>query len=769
MLVTVNTSYVEKVRKMSRFFPASLLRLPSRLFRRSLAGCFRRLVGCTALFLLATALLTLLLWLTIKAVGAQTPAPPAPLAVHLLIDNSHSMFDKGGLGSDPELLRIDAARLFISYLGVDDSQVIHRCGVIFFGSEAELVVPLTALTGPQRRAEMFERIARPNPLGWTDQVAALSLARADLDTVSGEQRPAIVLLTDGKPEWNSTPTREEQEAYLQKMQAGSRALAEAGIPLFIILLANEATDADPAITTIWQPQWEAMSAATAPGRFYIAREAEDLPDIYHDIVVALTGNRTSGAVIQSEVGAGGIRRTVAVEADLSRLTLVVAKSQPQLSVRVLLPDGQPLTPDIPGTRYIGEPGVSREEIWVIEEPVPGDWTVLVDGTGRVTVWKDYRRTVAPVVTPSATPTTVPTPSPTPTALPARSPVVQGLPEAALVGQTVTLTVALEQSISAGAPAVLQLTPPGQEPVRMLLLDDGRDGDAQAGDGLYTARFQPQVIGMHTLTLHLEPAYAPWQARLLVEPGPDLVLAPLPEQVRAGRELRLEARWQLDGAPLPPAVFVPAASGEAYLQQNGETLRTVPMALAADGTLVATVPLQATGILTVHVSATGVTAGGQQISATTPAHVLIVRTAYPYWAWGAGGVAAALTGSAFWYRRRRQQRPVVEGTLRRIDGAPLVGDAVAVELDELGRSCLVVGAAPADLVLPGAGASFRLEPGPTLGDSRQMLIIGPPEVLHNHRPLQGKPQALHDADTITLGSTHLRYENLRLRSAERALL
>ncbi|MFQ5436772.1 MAG: hypothetical protein ACE5FD_18100, partial [Anaerolineae bacterium] len=88
----------------------------------------------------------------------------------------------------------------------------HRAGVIFFGSTAETAVPLTPLTDSDRRHDLFNRIADPPRMGWTDHLAALALAQSQLANDTVPSRPAIILLTDGKPEWANEPAAAEQAA-----------------------------------------------------------------------------------------------------------------------------------------------------------------------------------------------------------------------------------------------------------------------------------------------------------------------------------------------------------------------------------------------------------------------------------------------------------------------------------------------------------------------------------------------------------------------------
>lgn len=385
-----------------------------RFWRRIRLRWCRQIFHCLTLLLLIALLFCLLFTFLLAGIRSTFAAPPT-FAIFLLIDNSNSLFEMGGIGSDPNGLRIDAARLFISYLGVDDANVTHQCGVIFFGDTAQLMVPLTPLPDSQRRAELFALIDEPERMGWTDHLTALRLARQELAKASFVGQPVFILLTDGKPESSPPMTGEEQAQYSRELQTEGDELAAANIPLFIILLANEATDADPAIQEIWQPLWQQMAEATALGAFHIARQSQDLPAIYHDIVVALTGNQTAGAVVDAvAVGSEPTVQTITVPEGLVRLTFVVSKSAATVQVTVIRPDGEPLAVGQTGVRYAGQPGQSREEIWAVDAPPEGLWMVVLSGAGEVTIWQDYD--LAPTPTPTFEPSLTPSPtlSPHPT-------------------------------------------------------------------------------------------------------------------------------------------------------------------------------------------------------------------------------------------------------------------------------------------------------------------------------------------------------------------
>jgi len=405
--------------------------------RRRRRNCRRRALGCLGFLMLLAALAALLLFGLLRRAAADTPTGE-PLAVQLVIDNSNSMFEKGGVGADPEQLRLAAARLFVESLGIDDSRLHPSCGLIFFGSEARQIAPLTPLADRPARQALLELLHEPPRMGWTDQDGALRLAQRGLAAAPG--RRAIILLTDGKPEWSDQPTPDEQTAMLEQMARRGRQLGDAGISLFIVLLAGPPTDADPEISAVWQPMWQQMAAATPDGRFLVVRDAAGLPAAYHDIVVSLTGRQSHGAVIDATIAPDGLRQTVVVEPGLARLVLVVRKSHPETVVTIRPPHGGAVSPD---------GGGQLEQVWTINAPAAGAWLVTADGAGRLTVWKDFERATptprptatttpaAPAVTPSPRPTATlrpaATPRPTPTATPMLA--ITGTAGATTGGQT----------------------------------------------------------------------------------------------------------------------------------------------------------------------------------------------------------------------------------------------------------------------------------------------------------------------------------------------
>lgn len=305
-------------------------RLRNRQRLRTQKGC-RRALSCLTLvlillFLLGCALLT---W-GVLVVRDASASEPTYHDIVLVIDHSNSVFDR----TDPNGLRLAAARLFIALLGSDETGALWRVGIVTFGTRPTLVAPLTRLVDDTARTELAHRlIAAAEPEGWTDPVAALELAHAMLGNSQAAHR-AVLLLTDGDIdlEPGNDIGSTDAETPLQNRVA---ALAQDEITLNVILLSGSEADVR---------QWSAFTATTPAGRLYNARVAGDLPDIYHDAALQLSHRHTLGPVIQATVGAGGIQRTLEIPDHWHAMTLVVARTDADQQVTVTRPNGDFVLP-----------------------------------------------------------------------------------------------------------------------------------------------------------------------------------------------------------------------------------------------------------------------------------------------------------------------------------------------------------------------------------------------------------------------------------------
>jgi hypothetical protein len=384
--------------------------------RRQRVSCRRQIVGCL-LWLLLFGALACGAFLGIMQIAQAAPyadleaaskaqfideARPSSLLsapdsrwVQLLIDNSNSNYDRADMGTDPDYLRITAARLLLTYLGAAGDQQTHYGSIIFFGTEAEEVVTAVPLNHPQRREAIFSQIDAPRPMGWTDHAAALELALVQSNAQLAPATPAVILLTDGKPEWPGSRGAGEIAAYQTRLHQLATEMADRQIPLIVVLLATEATLADVETSTIWRPLWQEIAAMTPDGRYFEARTAADLPGIYHELVVALTGATSRGVVIEVEVPAAGLNRTLIVDPGLAQVTFVIHKADAGQTVRLYTPDGRQLTADNAGIRLAHS---NHEIVWAIDHPPAGEWLLQAAGTGALVVWQDVQQLPTPTPT-----------------------------------------------------------------------------------------------------------------------------------------------------------------------------------------------------------------------------------------------------------------------------------------------------------------------------------------------------------------------------------
>jgi len=740
----------------------------------------RRIIFTVLALLALTCLTCFLMALFVGRASAQVLVPPAQvlvppaqetpgahaggerLDVLLVIDNSNSMFDKAGIGSDPELRRIEAARLFIHYQGVDSGMTDHRLGVIFFGGTARTVVPLTLLDYAERRAEIAGLIASPVRMQWTDPVAALALARETLTTDSVQPGArVVVLLTDGKPEWDNSPTTAERASVVADLEALGRAYARDEIALFVILLENAATDADPEIAQVYVPLWKTLTTATR-GRFYAVREADALIDVYHDVLLALSGGITAGTVVDAHVAGERQVHTIEVEPALRRVTFVVRVDRPLgisdpsagIAVALARPNGRPLRPDDAGVRHAA---YGTTAIWAIDRPVAGIWTVEIAGRGSVTVWKDYVREPAPVpvATPTATPAPAAPPSPAPTATPAPTLHVLQWPPAALFGAPITLSVAL-LPMPASAPELwVTWQAGGMVPAQARLLDDGRAGDARGGDGRYTAVWTSPVTG--TIEAHAWVEVAGqvldrWDGRAAVEPVPRLHLAtPHAGQVwRAGEPAPVIAGWRVgDGTPV-------AAGGTLDVTIEDSQGAVVTVVAGQAGKPMSVPAPTVAGTYTLTVQAAAMTPSQQRFTDRLTVLVRVRRPA-PLWAIGAG-VAGLVTLAGGWHCWHWYRRiPRLAGKLR----------VLAAPATYQGERCLDLSALNQRKLLLGARGIFPLASlsGPwaelhalTDGSGVAIAATGLAQVQVNRRTVY-RNLPLADGDLLQVGEFKLRYECL----------
>jgi hypothetical protein len=230
--------------------------------------------------------------------------PPRGIDMVLVIDNSRSMFanknaqgilDKA-LGSDPDLLRITGAGIFISQLGLDaPNPEEFQIAVISLGeAPPKVFAHLTPLGSPKIRGALYESIANPVPENQTRIIEALKSAYAELASPRHrtDNIPVIVLLTDGEPFPREGQSNEDIETLVA---------SHPEVFLFVILLHNpqveipgsELAERFGEYIRFWNDLQKYTHVHT-----YEARDKGELTNLYFQIQQQLVG----GPVRPSEMG-----------------------------------------------------------------------------------------------------------------------------------------------------------------------------------------------------------------------------------------------------------------------------------------------------------------------------------------------------------------------------------------------------------------------------------------------------------------------------------
>ena len=245
--------------------------------------------GCACLFytlLLIVLALALALWIlqgdprTAQAATLQRSVPQAESGttsaaarhadtnkfdVVLLIDQSLSMWECSGPGSDPEQVRVDAANLIIQYLGADSSNANYRIGIVHFGGSAVQMAPLTDVGIEEMRQQLAGVILNPEPIPWTNPEAAMLLAH---DMLARDQRTdgrrVVVLLTDGEPIWPDNQPMTDA-LYRQQLQSAVDQFVRDDIELVLVQLTNPATTCNQNAIAEWLVTWQTLVEQTGDG------------------------------------------------------------------------------------------------------------------------------------------------------------------------------------------------------------------------------------------------------------------------------------------------------------------------------------------------------------------------------------------------------------------------------------------------------------------------------------------------------------------------
>lgn len=502
--------------------------------QRRQRGCKRRASGCLLIALLLLLTICGLLFALVQQSGAAA-AKRLPIVVYFLVDNSNSVF-----AADPDQLRLEAVRMFISYLGKNDLEIVDAVSVIYFGGDVITAVEFTLLDAPEKGLQITESMAAPVSLDWTDPAAALLQVQKDMSSHVYSGSPVIILLTDGKPEWDGPDSDSYRKAYAQQMLNIGHDLADDDVPVHIILFGDTAEIGE------WQFLWQQLASIHPSSSLAAAATPEELIAVYHALAARLTGLAVKEMTVNAEID--GRLYQFEVPEGLAQLTLTVAKQNPTQAVTIFTPDEIALdTTAADITHFV----TTTTETWVISAPRAGIWAWQVKGNGQVTMWQDYNWPITPLGTPvpsaaqdsriiavgtEAVPPSKAVVAPTRTQAPL--PVNPATPNAALIQAPTPYPKSLTANMAKpdknnwfwGGSLLLLLLGAGtvswrqyrhRRPVVIGTLH------ALTGPGFANGRkiFELESLGKHTVTVGAVPADVPLAAarqKIVIEPGPGTV-------------------------------------------------------------------------------------------------------------------------------------------------------------------------------------------------------------------------------------------------------
>lgn len=346
--------------------------------------------GCRCLFILLLALVLVgcLVLCSLAARVHVASAAEQPWDILLLMDYSSSMDGWKRGGDDLTQLRLEAVDLFMTYLGLGAGQSGRRLGLIHFGVESRMVMPLTAIDTLEQRESLRKALGATAPMGWTDPLQALDMAYAELfesERAAAERRHAVILLTDGHPDLPTLQTPQSKAAYAEQLRQSAARFHARNCPIFTIAVAD-AIQGDTDFQTVYRTLWQELAALTPPAAYYEVAGVDDAPDVYYRVAAQLLDATPRSPVITTVVQ-GEYAVVVDVPAGLNQIKLIVFKHDPTLQVAVYRPEGLLLHPDDPDVQHLGDIA-AHNEIWAIARPREGRWRIILTGRGLAQVWQE---------------------------------------------------------------------------------------------------------------------------------------------------------------------------------------------------------------------------------------------------------------------------------------------------------------------------------------------------------------------------------------------
>lgn len=285
------------------------------------------------------------------ATGGEEPGP-AQTDVILLLDRSGSM-----VKNDPQGLTDIGPQVFVDMLDPGD-----RVAVVAFDTDARVLLPLSPVGDGEAARKALTGMGRPAGQ-WTDIKAALAAAMEQLGQPTAERAPAVLLLTDGKPE---TQPDGVPPGYREEMARLISQLAGRAVPVFTVGLgAAEAETLGQIATGTRAESFVATSAAQAVEVFTEVlsrvKERRVMLSFTEDLAPGVTGPVHSFQV-----------------PPYTRLLTLSGVASGGVALKGTAPGGGALEA-APGARLSRG---ANYAVLTIPNPAPGTWAVQLEGEGR---------------------------------------------------------------------------------------------------------------------------------------------------------------------------------------------------------------------------------------------------------------------------------------------------------------------------------------------------------------------------------------------------
>ncbi len=390
--------------------------------------------------------------LLLAAVAAE--ATPPVRDVRILVDVSGSMRH-----TDPDNLRVPALRLLTGLIPGD-----ARAGVWTFGRHVNMLVPHGPVDEAWRDRAAAATREIPSIALYTNIEGALETATWNWHAADAAAERHLILFTDGMVD---LPDGAAENARSRGRITESIAvrLRDAGVRIHAVALSDE-TD---------EPLLRQLAAATG-GLFEKTTDAAGLERLFARIFARAVESASLPLLEQRFL----------IDDSIRELTILAFREEGTAPARLTMPDGAIIEAGNPprGVRWHSD---LRYDLVTINEPQAGTWEIdaALDPDSRIMVVSDLRLEAT------------------------------RLPTQLLAGDRPRI----EASISDGGRTITRREflhfvrvearwqgpgPAFGEPASRVLLDNGRDGDAVAGDGIHTLILADGLAaGSHALAIEVD--------------------------------------------------------------------------------------------------------------------------------------------------------------------------------------------------------------------------------------------------------------------------